>query len=181
MKTPLILLGTIMVIIAGVAVFVWSGIYNVAATQPHWDITYEFLEEVRDRSIAAHSRDVAAPSLSDPKLELVGAAHYHHTCRLCHGAPGYLRLEFSMGLYPAPPQLNSEEVQRWKNEELFWITKNGLKMTGMPAFGLTGGDEELWATVVFLRRLPKLKAEEYDAMVKSGSSEHSHGHKTSHE
>jgi hypothetical protein len=176
MRTFLIALGTVAVIIAGAAVFVWSGIYNMAATEPHWDITYNILEVARDRSISVHSKGLVAPSLSDPKLELIGASHFHHTCRLCHGAPGHPRSEFSVGLYPSPPSLVSDEVRERNDAGLFWILKNGIKMTGMPAFGVTDDDEELWGTVALLRRLPKLKAEEYNELVKAGSSVHGHEH-----
>jgi mono/diheme cytochrome c family protein len=64
-------------------------------------------------------------------------------------------------------------VQRdLSDAELFWVAKNGLKMTGMPSFGKTHTDEQLWGIVAFVRRLPNLAPEEYGAMVKTemGSS-----------
>lgn len=171
MKAFLVIFGIMLTIVAGAALFVWSGIYNAAATDPHWGITYKILEETRDRSVIAHSKNIVAPSLNDPKQEQNGAGHYQGACRLCHSAPGHSRSDFAKGLYPYPPRLTSKDAQEWKDEELFWIMKNGLKMTGMPAFGVTLEDEQLWATVAFLRRLPKLKAEEYNALVSSGSSD----------
>jgi mono/diheme cytochrome c family protein len=74
-------------------------------------------------------------------------------------------------------------VQRWSDAELYWIIENGIKMTGMPAFGPTHSKDELWGMVVFVKGLPNLKPEEYAAMVKTAGlqeekeDDHHHGHK----
>jgi mono/diheme cytochrome c family protein len=158
----------IIVIILGGAIFVWSGLYNVAADVPHYKVTFWILDEARDRSVAYHSRNIVPPSLKGEKLASIGFPRFHEMCRLCHGAPGFSRLEFAEGLYPNPPSLVSDDVQRdLGNAELFWIVKNGFKMTGMPSFGKTNTEEQLWGIVAFLRRLPNLAPDEYAAMVKA--------------
>ena len=155
----------VVVIILGGAILVWSGIYNVAADVPHYRLTFWLLDEARECSVAFHSKGIVPPSLKGQKLVAVGFPHYHEMCRLCHGAPGLPRLEFAEGLYPSPPSLVSDDVQRdLGNGELFWIVKNGLKMTGMPSFGKTHTEEQLWGIVAFLRRLPDLTPEEYGTM-----------------
>lgn len=73
----------------------------------------------------------------------------------------------------------------YSDAELYWIIKHGIKMTGMPAFGLTHSDEDLWAIVAFLRELPQVKAQEYEAMVEAagiqnGAGGHDHQHGTAH-
>jgi len=161
---------------AGVVGFIWSGTYNVAANDPHWEITFKVLEQVRDRSIAAHSKGIVTPPLNDPKLVHEAFEHFHGMCRACHGAPGAPRNEFAMGLYPSPPDLASEDVQKeLKDEELFWIIENGLKMTGMPSFGYTHENRELWGIVAFLRQLAHLSPEQYQSMVE-GSERHEGEH-----
>lgn len=179
--TLLIILGFL---IAAGAVLVWSGSYNVAANVPHWKITHWFLEKVRERSISAHSRGIIVPSLNNPKLMEAGFRNYHEMCRLCHGAPGYSQTEIAKGLYPPPPGLTKEEsVKDRNNAQFYWVIKNGIKMTGMAAFGPTHEEQELWGIVAFLRKLPSLKPEEYKAMVKAagldreGEGDHPHGHK----
>jgi len=102
-------------------------------------------------------------------------------CFGCHGAPGHELSEIAQGLNPKPPKLDAEDVQAGSDAELYWVVKNGLRMTGMPAFGPTHEDKELWSIVAFLRRLPKLKPQEYDAMVEAaglqkGEEEHEHHH-----
>lgn len=162
----------------GGAAFVWSGFYNIAANVPHWQITRWFLEEVRERSVAAHSKGVIVPALNDPKLADAGFRHYHAMCRLCHNAPGYPRTEISQGLYPPPPDFTAKETVLPSGAEIYWMVRNGIKMTGMPAFGPTHTEEELWGIVAFVKRVPNLKPEEYRAMERAArlqkGEEHHH-------
>jgi mono/diheme cytochrome c family protein len=160
----LIILG---LLIATIATFVWSGSYNVAATVPHWKITHWFLGEVRERAISAQSRAIVVPSIKESKLVDIGFKNYHAMCRLCHGAPGNPRTEIAKGLYPNPPDFASKDMKMRSEAQLYWIVKNGIKMTGMPAFGPTHNEEELWGGVAFLTRLPGLRPEEYKTMVKA--------------
>ena len=160
-------ISAIVVIIAGITGFVFSGIYNVSAMVPHWSITSDILEEARDQSISYHSKDIDVPLLNDHKMEEAGFHHFQDTCRFCHGAPGVVRDEFAQGLYPSPPDLASSDVlQEMNDAEIFWIVKNGLKMTGMPAFGVTHSDSEIWDMVAFIHRLSTLQPDLYKAMVK---------------
>jgi mono/diheme cytochrome c family protein len=151
-------------ILAGAAV-IWSGVYNVAADSPHWKATFWLLDAAREQSIEAHSRGIVAPPLQGEQLVDRGFPHFNETCRLCHGGPGLGPLEFTQGLYPKPPLFPSREVQQELSDaEVYWIVKHGLKMTAMPAFGVGQSEEDLWAIVAFLRRLPTLSPQEYQAM-----------------
>jgi mono/diheme cytochrome c family protein len=109
---------------------------------------------------------IAPPPLQGNELVDRGFPHFQATCRLCHGAPGVRPLEFTEGLYPRPPLFPSKDVQQdLSDAQLYWIVKHGLKMTGMPSFGVTHSDEDIWAIVAFVRRLPTLSPQEYQAMV----------------
>jgi mono/diheme cytochrome c family protein len=119
---------------------------------------------VRNWSIAHHSTDIEAPPLDGAKLVQDGAAYYHRTCRLCHGAPRLPRSQFAIGLYPVPPGLTSEETKGLRDTELYWIVKNGIKMTAMPSFGVTHADRDLWCMVAFLRHYPELTVKEYEGL-----------------
>jgi mono/diheme cytochrome c family protein len=168
MKTLKAWITFIILVSIGAGVFIWSGTYNVAANVPHWEITFEILEQLRDRSVAKHSEGINAPPLTDPKLEQAGFHVFNETCRLCHGAPGLTRSDFAMGLYPSPPDLASAETQEeLKAAEVFWIVKNGLKLTGMPAFGITREDKELWGIVALVRHLHEMKPEDYKAVAEA--------------
>ena len=182
----------IVVIIGGITAFVFSGIYNVSAMVPHWSITFNILEEARDQSVSYHSKGIVTPSLKDPKMEDAGFHHFQDTCRLCHGAPGIASSEFAQGLYPKPPDLASPDLHReMNNSKIFWIIKNGLKMTGMPSFGGTHSDQEIWDIVAFIDRLSTLQPDQYKAIVKEANQrdeQHNeseekagHGHGTHHQ
>jgi hypothetical protein len=93
-------------LIAGIAVYLWSGAYNVAAVEPHWGGFRFFLEEIRDRFITAHSRGINPPCIEDQKLVETGFPHFHEMRRLCHGAPGCPPTEFAQGLIQPLQTLN---------------------------------------------------------------------------
>ena len=167
---------------AGIAVFVFSGVYDVSAMAPHWTVTLKILDGARDQSVSHHSKGVVAPSLSDPRMHEIGFDHFQETCRLCHGAPGMARNEFAQGLYPGPPDLASADWHReMNNAQIFWIIKNGLKMTGMPSFGNTHSDREIWSMVAFIDRLPTLQPDQYKAMIKHTDQGDGHHHESEKE
>lgn len=154
---------------------VYSGIFNVAADEPHWAITGRLIERARERSIHVRAHHVAAPAtLDDPELLAMGAEHYAEMCTGCHLAPGMNDTELRAGLYPKPPNLAEHDAHRSAGEN-FWIIKHGLKMTGMPAWGVTHDDRSVWGMVAFLQRLPTLSRPEYEALVAQGrDSGHAH-------
>jgi mono/diheme cytochrome c family protein len=153
-------------ILAWAGYLLWGG-YNVAANVPHREITQWFLETVRERSIDFHSQGLSVPPLKDVKLAEIGLSHYHAMCRLCHGAPGFQAEEFARGLNPQPPHLASREVQELKDRELYWVVRNGIKMTGMPAFASTHTEKEILGLVAFSRLLPELTPEKYRSKLKA--------------
>lgn len=145
-----------------VALFViaWLGIYNVGASRGHWPITEWLLEFGMRHSVATHSLSVDAPPLNDENMIRLGAAHFHGACAQCHGAPGIARNPLVRGMLPEPPDL-SVVSEKWRDRELFWIVKHGIKYTGMPAWPSLARDDEVWAVTAFLRRLPSLDAAGY--------------------
>ncbi|HEX7183538.1 MAG TPA: cytochrome c [Thermoanaerobaculia bacterium] len=164
MKTILTLVAFLVVLIAAVLAFIYSGVYDVAASSPDTGLIGWALETTQERSVHRRAEEVQAPDLSDPEMVRLGLIHYHEMCVTCHGAPGMPASEIGQGLNPFPPELASESEEE-EAGELFWVVKNGIKMTGMPAFGVTHADEEIWAIVAFLQRMPKMSPEEYQAMV----------------
>ena len=159
------LLGLVVLgIIAGLAVML-SGVVNVAATNPHNPITALILETTMDNSVRHHAKGITAPPLDDAKMVMEGFRHYREMCVGCHLAPGINSSEIRKGLLPEPPKLQ-DAVDDWKPNELFWIIKNGVKMTGMPAWGPTHSDQKIWAIVAFLEKLPHMTAEQYKEMDK---------------
>jgi mono/diheme cytochrome c family protein len=163
--------GALCMLIAIGAIIVHAGVYNIAADTPHSRPVIWLVETVRRQSIATRARDVVVPNdLDDPKRIAAGAAEYEEMCSGCHLAPGMKKTEISQGLYPRPPEL-SHGSHLTPSEE-FWVMKHGIKMTGMAAWGKTHDDALLWDVVAFLRKLPKLDAEQYRTLVNNASETH---------
>jgi mono/diheme cytochrome c family protein len=152
------------VVLGGVGVwFVYSGIFSVAATYPDSAPADWLLSTTMDNSVKRHARGIAVPALDDPAKIGMGLGHYREMCVECHGAPGVPIGVVGRGLNPAPPEL-TEAAGDWKPNELFWITKNGVRMSGMPAWGVTHSDEAIWAIVAFVQRLPTMTPAQYRAL-----------------
>lgn len=166
----------LMLFVTGAVALGWaySGQYNVAADAPHWDVTTRVLATIRERSIAVRAADLTVPNLADPALIALGAEHYAAMCTGCHLAPGTGDNEMRQGLYPKPPNLT--EPRDRSPAQSFWIIKHGLKMSGMPAWGVSHDDESLWGLVAFLQQLPELDAAGYAALTAApGAEQHEHG------
>jgi len=156
-----------LVILVGIAAgATFAGLYNIAADVPHTQHVYWLLETVRERSVAVRARDIVVPKdLDDPTRISKGASEYAEMCSGCHLAPGMKRTQISQGLYPRAPELRRGSALT--PAEQFWIIKHCVKMTAMPAWGVTHDDELLWHVVAFVRKLPEMTPEQYETMVKN--------------
>lgn len=167
----LAVIGAIAIVIVVFAVaYLGGGFYNVGADQSHTGAVAWFLSTVRERSVDAHGEDIKAPPLNDPKMIAEGAEHYDAMCTECHLAPGMAENEMRPGMNPKPPLLFKFPPD--SPGEAFWVIKHGLKMTGMPAWGTTHSDEEIWNIVAFLEKLPKLSPQEYRTLVAQSGGHH---------
>jgi mono/diheme cytochrome c family protein len=87
--------------------------------------------------------------------------HFADHCAICHANDGSCDTPLGRNLYPKPPDLRREQTQKLADGEIFWIIENGVRFTGMPAFGgAHGSEDESWKLVRFIRHLPQLTAEE---------------------
>jgi mono/diheme cytochrome c family protein len=120
------------------------------------------MQILRDRSIHVHSKDIKVPNLEDPQLILNGAGHYAAMCTGCHLAPGMKESEIRPGLYPEPPNLSQVRVEP---QDAFWVIKHGIKMSAMPAWGLSHDDPSIWSMVAFLQKLPNMTSAQYKDIV----------------
>jgi mono/diheme cytochrome c family protein len=109
------------------------------------------------------------------------AGHYEEHCAVCHADDGSGRTKFHGTMDPAPTDLRSGETQEMSDGELYWVIKNGVRWSGMPAFGAPGdSDAHAWKIVAFVRHLPKLTPDELNAM-KAGDSDQEHGDHGDHQ
>lgn len=164
MKTLAILATLAVLGISGGAAFVWSGLYDISATDQHLPPTYWLIEKTMRRSVARRGNDISVPPLGAPEQVAHGLALYRSHCVQCHGAPGVAPEPFALGLTPLPAPL-VQTGREWTPGEIFWVVKYGIKMTGMPAWEFRMNDEDVWSLVAFVQRLPYLTPEDYQRTV----------------
>jgi ketosteroid isomerase-like protein len=150
------------VLVVGVGVFAYSGLYDMGADAPHTKPVFAVMQAMRERSIEVHSKNIQVPDLNDEQLILKGAGQYAAMCTECHLKPGGKDSEIRPGLYPQPPNLSQVRVAP---KEAFWVIKHGIKMSAMPAWGLSHDDPTIWSMVAFLQKLPDMTPAQYKDMV----------------
>lgn len=158
-----IALGVVATLLLGLMVWltvVYSGAYNVAATDPHADIVRWSFDTTMHRSVRGRADNIQTPDGVAAEQVKAGAETYAKTCAHCHGAPGVERENWATNMRPEPPEL-THAAANWKPRELFWIVKHGIKMSGMPSFEPEHSDEQIWGIAAFVSQLPGMTADEY--------------------
>jgi mono/diheme cytochrome c family protein len=153
---------TIAAFAIGIVLFVESGVYDIGADDHHTKLVLAIIEQLRDRSIAAHATTIDVPSLEDPKGIAGGARRYAALCVGCHLAPGVTKSDLRMGLYPHPPNLAQTDAP--DAQKSFWTIKHGIKMSAMPAWGKSLDDEAIWDLVAFVRQVPTMTPETFQQL-----------------
>ncbi|MCF6253686.1 MAG: cytochrome c [Thiomicrorhabdus sp.] len=155
--------------------FIWFGLFNISAKDKHWDITTELLEVVKERSIEVRAENIQVPDLSNSEMISNGAKNFDAMCSQCHLAPGMEPTELNLGLYPQPPVFYNEKHEDHGAANTFWVIQNGLKMTGMPAWGDFHTEEQLWEMVAFMQVLNGMSESKYKELVGEGGHTHKEG------
>lgn len=153
---------------------VYTGGYNVAATEDHASFVRWAFDTTFHNSVQRRATTALAPETITPAMIERGARHYEAMCRHCHAAPGVERSEWAGGMRPRPPHL-AEAAPHWALEEVYWLVKHGVRMTGMPAFGPTHDEQTLWSMAAFVKELPAMTPERYAALAGSGGGHDAHG------
>jgi mono/diheme cytochrome c family protein len=140
-----------------------SGAYSTAATTQHFRLTHRLLDLGLQYSVRTASRDIEVPALDQPGMVEHGAACYARYCVQCHGAPGVPSTDEGKGLLPGPDSL-AQTAREWPAQWLYYVTSKGVRMTGMPAWEYRISTNGRWSTVAFMKQLPFLTADQYDAL-----------------
>lgn len=151
---------TLLVIIVSFIIYIYSGSYDIGQV-PHNGLTKWAITTAKEHSISKRIKDIKVPMITDTAMLVEGFRHYNEMCSTCHGGPGVTSDELSKGLFPAPPQFYKSRNMP-EPAEAFWIIKNGIKFTSMPAFGYTHDDQKIWAITGFLlNKMNKMSPGEY--------------------
>lgn len=164
MKAKIILVVLILLVAGAGVLFFWLRNHGFSAREePSWI----------EAKMARHARKIATPAgakgltnpitLSETNL---GEAreHWVEHCSMCHGVDGRGEATLGRNLYPKAPNMLDTNTQQLTDGELFYIISNGVRFTGMPAWGGEDSPESIWGLVAFIRRLPQLSPEEIRLM-----------------
>ncbi|MFA6581996.1 MAG: cytochrome c [Paludibacter sp.] len=166
-KVLITIAATLVVLIVGAFIYISSGAYDISQLSHHNKLTLSIIKMTTHRSIDRRmSENMVPDNLKDSTVLVTGFKHYNQMCVSCHGAPGIQPNEMVEGLYPKPPLMykhGEEDAAR----EFFWVIKNGIKMTSMPAFKPTHTDAQIWAMAAFVtQKLAKMSPDEYKIWMK---------------
>jgi len=165
----------ILLVAVGAAAILYTGSFNTSAEKPPSRMEKRIATFALNKSVERRAPNRKNPLPATPENLRGGLAHFRENCVVCHGAPGVDPGEIGQGLNPGAPDLTLPRVQARTDGQLFWLVDEGIKMTGMPAFGPTHDENEIWKIVAFLRHLPEITPEE-TAQLKRGTEEEEEHH-----
>jgi hypothetical protein len=152
----------VLVVPLAVFAFIKSGIYDIAASKPHTKVTEWITHETMIHSARRHAQatDITRPARFTVPQVVGGFCTYETHCVACHGGPAVAREDWVAGMEPSPPYL-LDATSKWTPEQLFWIVKNGIKMTGMPSWRNSMSDRQIWDVVAFIEAMRRLPPQTY--------------------
>jgi mono/diheme cytochrome c family protein len=140
--------------LAAVVVIVGLTQFRLDALQEPGQVETFLATLVKHLLVRRSSREGIPPALTNlPESIAEGDKLYATDCSMCHGSDGHTPSDFGRWMYPRASDLTSPVVQRYSDRELFWIVKNGIRLSGMPAFGRVESDEHIWSLVHYLRTM----------------------------
>jgi len=149
-----ILVVLIALVLAVVAVIVGLTQIRLDALQEPGHLETFLATQVKHLLVHRSSREGIPPAPTNLQQSIdEGDKLYATDCSMCHGPDGHTPTDSGRWMYPRASDLTSPAVQHYSNGELFWIVKNGIRLSGMPAFGRVESDEHIWNLVHYLRTM----------------------------
>jgi thiosulfate dehydrogenase len=139
----------VVLVVGGVLLYLRSGLVPVATSAA----PMPFEESLADTALRARMSKEApstAPMEADTPNLLAGAQIYRESCAVCHGLSGQAESAIAKGMFPKPPQFFAHAAQDHPVGQTYWAVKNGIRLTGMPGFGATMSDQQLWQVSLLL-------------------------------
>ena len=129
--------------------------FNLTALHPPGPTETRLANLSKRYLIYRASRHGIPPRPQDTKASIErGGSHYGLDCGVCHADDGRAQRSPGQWMYPRASDLTSKQVQSYSDQELFWIIQNGIRFTGMPAFGNVESPDHVWDLVNYVRTLP---------------------------
>jgi len=144
----------VIVVLAGAGLVVFAYRFSLSAlAEPSRAETYFATKAKLWLVRRAARKGVPAAPVNDEISLAVGGMIFRGECATCHGIDGRQPTPVGRWMYPRTLDLGSAEVQQWSNAELFWIIKNGIRLSGMPGFGKIHSNEDIWHLAHYVRSL----------------------------
>jgi mono/diheme cytochrome c family protein len=156
----LTLIGGLLLLAGVAALFVASGVYDVAADRPHTQLVHDLLETTMRRSVQRRAAAIEERPLQAAVLVERGAVCFRQHCMACHGAPAIAAEPSATTMQPVPGPL-VDAARRWRARELVWIVRHGIRMSGMPAWGGRLHDDDIWALAAYMQALSALSPQDH--------------------
>ena len=152
MKRRILIVVGVGVGLAAVLAFAASQFRLSALPDPGAVETY-VATEAKHWLVGQGARDVEIPAVDVTEGIARGKLLFGANCSFCHGLEGKRGLQFGLWMYPRSPDLNESLIREWTDEEVYWIIKNGIRLTGMPGFDAILADEEIAGLTHYMRSL----------------------------
>ena len=137
--------------------------------------TIETLVAQEAKRVAIACKDLKNPLPDTPEVIKTGQEHFGHHCQVCHGLDGHnTGVPFASKMSPNVPDLGDKSVQEFTDGQLKIIIQNGIRFSGMPGWQGVLDDNEMWAIVRFIRRLPPKGSLGAPAVYQESEEEHHH-------
>src|SRR5216684_1291355 len=149
----LLAFASVILVVAGAAAAVRRGFS--ARDQPSALETY-VARTARSMAVPSRAKSEKNPFAPSPEVMAEARAHFADHCAICHANNGSGNTEIGQNLYPKAPDMRLPQTQNLTDGELYYTIHNGIRLTGMPAWGTAEKDEDSWKLVLFIRHLPQL-------------------------
>jgi mono/diheme cytochrome c family protein len=165
MRKRTLLLSIVAAGVAGAATFGWMTIRRGFSARDNPSVMEVYMAKTaRKLAIPASDRDAKNPFVPTAEVLSEARAHFADHCATCHGNDGRGKTEIGQNLYPKPPDMRQPETQSLTDGQIYYIIHNGIRLTGMPAWGGPGKDDDSWKLVLFIRHLPQMTPQEMKEM-----------------
>ena len=143
--------------LAGAAVFGFTTIRRGLSARDNPSAIETYVAKTARRlSVPASERNARNPFAATPEVLTEARVHFADHCATCHSNDGSGKTQIGQNLYPKTPDMRLPDTQSLTDGEIYYVIHNGIRLTGMPAWGTEEKDDDSWKLVVFIRHLPQL-------------------------
>lgn len=149
-----VLIVVVIIALAALTAVAWARTANISALPAPSRYETWFAGKAKDWYIGRAARGpLPRAPVYDPSAVAAGETLFGMGCANCHGKDGRNPTNIGKSMYPRVPDLGSADVQHMSDRELFWVIKNGIRLSGMPGFGNILTDDEIWQVTDYVRSL----------------------------